>query len=163
VRILKRIGAVLAGLIVLVAIAYPFRGDPIGPISGKRLSGEVVPGPVTDWAFSDEHGLIAVEVRPEDPHSVTTVCFRHDGAFYIPAQNGAEKTWTAYAIADPRVRLKIGDRIYLATATRVDQPADVEALIASARKKYPQLPDGGDAESAERRDGIWLFRIDPRA
>jgi hypothetical protein len=163
VRILKFIGAVLGAAIILVAIAYPFRGDPIGPISGKRLSGEVVLGPVSDWAFTDEHDLIAVEVRPEDPHSVTTVCFRHEGVFYIPAQNGAEKTWTAYATEDPRVRLKIGDRIYLATATRVDQPGDVQALLDSAREKYPQLPDSGDSESAERLEGIWLFRVDPRA
>ena len=71
--------------------------------------------------------------------------------------------WTAYATEDPRVRLKIGDRIYLATATRVDQPGDVQALLDSARKKYPQLPDSGDSESAERLEGIWLFRIDTRA
>ena len=154
-KILKIIGVLLGALAVLAAIGWLFRSNPIGPIAGRALTGAVAAYP-DDWSFSDEHTTIAVEVRPGAPHSVTTICFVHEGALYVPAQSGSTKDWTRYVVADPRVRLKIGDRVFEAVATRVED-ADPETFLASAGKKYPQV-----ASRDEIPDDIWLFRIGPR-
>jgi len=155
-KILKRIGQLLLALVVLAAIAYPLRRDPIGPLAGKRLSGEEAAYPA-DWSFSDEHMLIAVEVRPDDPHSVTTVCFVHEGVLHVPAQGGSEKEWTQMVIADPRVRVKVGDTVYPGRAVRMTDESQREAMLASAGKKYSRLAAAG----SEAPPDVWVFRIEP--
>lgn len=156
-RILKWLGIVVCGILVLAAVAYPFRRDPIGPIAGKRLTGEVASA--TDWAFTDGHMLVKVETRPDDPHSVTTLCFTHEGSLYVPAMDGAGKTWTRYVIEDPRVRIKVGDRIYAGRATRITDPSMGEPLFSAAAAKYPRIAErrGDETPDLER---IWVFRID---
>jgi len=64
------------------------------------------------------------------------VCFVHDGKLYVPAQSGSTKSWTHYAVADPRVRVKIGDRIYPGIATRVTDEALREPIRQAARVRY---------------------------
>ncbi len=125
-------------------------------MAGRQLSGEVVATPVADWSFTDEHTTIAVETRPAAPHSVTTICFTHEGALYVPAQSGSTKSWTYYATADPRVRLKIGDKVYAARASRVTDESLGPALIASARAKY-EIEESNEAPTFE---DVWVFRMD---
>ncbi len=151
--ILKRIGQVLLAIVVLAAIAYPFRRDPIGPLAGKQLTGTEAAAP-DDWSFTDEHMLVALEVRPGDPHSITTLCFVHDGALHVPAQAGSEKQWTQMVLDDPRVRVKVGDAIYPGRATRIVDETERPALIASAARKYERLAGG------EPPPDVWVFRID---
>lgn len=155
-RVLKWLGAALAVLLALAALAYAARTNPIGPVAGRQLTGEVVAEAVEDWSFSDEHPLIAIETRPAAPHSVTVICFSHEGVLYVPAQNAPAKSWPHYAVSDPRVRVKIGDRIYPARATRVDDPELRPALIAAAAAKYDfELP-----QEPAALDDVWVFRID---
>jgi hypothetical protein len=155
-KILKRIGQAILVIAILLAIAYTFRRDPIGPLAGKALTGERMTQTPDDWGFSDEHMQFAVEVRPEDPHSVTTIGFVHDGALHIPAMNGSEKVWPGIAVADPRVQVKIGERVYPGLATRVTEEKQFEAVLASAAQKYPQFDEPGD-----RPPDLWVFRIEP--
>lgn len=150
------------GLLVLVAIgavAYGTRTDPVWRISGRGLTGDVVTAPVTDWSFTDEHMTIAVETRPAAPHSVTTICFTHEGALYVPASGGSAKTWTHFAAADPRVRVKVGEKVYPARASRVTDTALVPALTAAARAKY-DFPAGDDAQAPQ---DIWVFKLESAA
>lgn len=156
-KVLKRVGQVLLVLVVVAAVAYAFRRDPIGPVAGKQLSGEEAPAWPGDWEFTDEYDLVALEVRPDDPHSVTTICFLHEGALYVPSQGGGEKAWPQMVLADPRVRIKVGDTIYRARATRITDDAQRQALLASAAKKYPRIA----AADAEVPPDVWVFRIDP--
>ena len=155
-RILKWLGVVVVALVAIGALAYATRTNPVGPVAGRQLTGEIVRAPVSDWTFTDEHMTIAVETRPAAPHSVTTVCFTHEGALYVPAQRGASKSWTHYATSDPRVRLKIGDKVYPARATRVTDESLAPHLRAAATKKYDF--DAGD-DDPDLED-IWVFRID---
>lgn len=156
-KFLKLLGGALAVLILMAAVLYPLRRDPIAMLAGKELSGSEFGYPAS-WSFSDAHEFCAVEVRPEDPHSVTTICFVHEGVLHVPAQNGSEKEWTAMALDDPRVRVKIGDRIFPGRAVRVvvDDPAPV---FESAARKYARLAGDGPIEPPP---DVWLFRIDPR-
>ena len=155
--ILKWIGTIVAVVVVVVGAAYLFRTDPIFMVSGKRLSGEELPYPA-DWSMCNDHQTVAVETRLDDPHSVTTLCFVHDGALIIPAMNGSEKEWPAHVVRDPRVRVKIGEHVYPAQAERM---ADVslEDLVASVAAKYPQIAEQDPADAP--RD-VWLFRISAR-
>lgn len=155
-KILRILGMALLLLATLGGLAWVFRSDPIGPISGRRLSGDEAAYP-SDWGFSDEFETIALESRPDDPHSVTTICFVHEEALHVPAQGGTEKRWTGYVLEDPRVRLKVGDSVYPARAVRVEV-ADPEVFLASAGKKYPQVAEA----DGELPDDLWLFRIEPR-
>ena len=155
-RILKWLGVVVVALGAIGAVGYATRTDPIGPVAGRALTGEIVVAPVSDWTFTDEHMTIALETRPAKPHSVTTVCFTHEGALYVPAQRGASKSWTHYAVSDPRVRLKIGDKVYPARATRVTDSSLAPGLRAAASEKYDFDADDDDPDFED----LWLFRLD---
>ena len=91
-----------------------------------------------------ERGREAAESRPER-------------RLYVPASDGADKRWARYVLDDPRVRLKVGDRIYPGRATRVTDEALRGTLIEAARGKYPRIVGGMDDEVLAR---IWVFRVD---
>ena len=154
-RALRLIGWIVLVLVIGFGLLWIVRSDPIGPLSGRAFTGEEAPYP-DDWSFSDEHMTIAIEVRPEDPHSVTTICFVVDGVLHVPASNGSKKRWTQYLLEDPRVRLKIGDRVYPANAVRVT-PEDPSYYLKAGGEKYPRLLES----SEDPPDDLWLFRIDP--
>jgi hypothetical protein len=153
-KILRWFGIVLLVIAAGAAAVIGTRTNPLGPIPGRELSGDVVAAPVSDWSFTDEHDLIAVETRPAAPHSVTTICIAHEGALYVPASGASAKSWPYYAIADPRVRVKIGDLVYPVRATRVTDESLRPGLLAAARKKY----DIG--EERPGFDDVWLFKLE---
>lgn len=154
-KFLKYLGIAVALLVVVAVIVVLVRTDPIGPISGKRLSGVEQPFP-DDWMLVNEHPLCALETRIDDPHSVTTLCFVHDGALMIPAGQGSSKTWPRYVLADPRVRVKVGEVVFPGIATRMTE-IPLEDLVASLAVKYPQQFADGPPEDLPA--DIWLFRI----
>ena len=157
-RILKWIGVALAASIIVLAALYAFRTDPVAMIAGKRLSGGEAPYPA-DWSVCNQYATVAVETRPEAPHSVTTLCVvLDDGTLIIPATEGSTKQWTANVAQDPRIRVKIGEVVYPA---RVERALDLTmADIAPAvQAKYPQV--GADAEESPLED-FWIFRVMPR-
>ena len=154
-KILRGIGFTVVALAAVAALLYATRSNPVGPISGRALSGELVATPITDWSFTDEHSLIAVETRPAAPHSVTTICFTHEGALYVPAQGGSAKSWPHYAVSDPSLRILVGDNIYPVRATRVRDETLIPSMLAAAAAKYDFI-----AADGEIPEDIWLFRID---
>ena len=160
-RVLKVLGLVVVAGVLVLALLYVLRTDPIGPLSGKRLSGSEAAFP-TDWTFSDAFELVAVEVRPDDPHSVTTLGFVHDGALHIPAAEGSTKDWTGYVLADPRVRVKVGGIVYPALAERVTE-FDAAAMRRSLGAKYPDLVRDSSATTESAPLDFWLFRIVERS
>jgi hypothetical protein len=153
---LNKLAAGVVALALVAGIAWFFRSDPIFMISGKQLHGKSAPFP-RDWAFSDEYSTIAIETNPKDPHSVTTLCFVHEGVLYLPAQGGSEKQWTQFVLENPRVRLKVGDRIFHAKAERV-MPLDIFEYTDSLGSKYPKMKDQSPEDLPE---DLWLFRIRP--
>ncbi len=156
-KFLKIVSHATLTLLFVLYIAYQFRTDPIGILAGKKVTGEEVSYPA-DWSFSDEHMLIAVESRPGNPHSVTTVCFVHEGDLYVPAREGSTKDWPSYVLADNRVRLKIGEKIYPAAMERVTAMTLVD-MGPSLAKKYPQF---ADATPEDIPPDTWLFKVIPR-
>jgi hypothetical protein len=152
---------VVAILVILGAVAgtlYARRTNPIQFISGRQLTGEIVSEPVSDWSFAKDEATVAIETRSGAPYSVTTWCFVHEGKLYIPASAGSTKTWTHFAAADPRVRVKIGNQIYPGIATRITDDTLREPMREIARAKY-NLPAQMPANMGSPSD-VWLFRID---
>ncbi len=136
---------------------------------GVWLSGELVETPVTDWSFTDEIPEIFVETRTwyGIPHSVTTVCVAHNGTLYVPSVyfEGGEfpdaRFWNRNVVRDPRVRLKIGERIFEREAVLVEDPAEWnEVLDAFGRKSSFWKDLAEKPESA--RPKIIFFRMDTR-
>jgi hypothetical protein len=161
-KIARGVGYAVIVIAVLAVIAFATRSNPLGPIAGRALSGELVAAPVEDWAFTDESSLIAVETRPAAPHSVTTICFVHDGVLYVPAQGGSAKSWTHYAVSNPSVRLLIDGRIYPVTATRIADASLRPELTEAVASKYDFVRES-IGEGGELPDDLWLFRMDPAA
>ena len=127
---------------------------------GLWLKGEVVTTPVTDWSFVDkvEHpgrslNTVLVETRTPYfiPHSVRTMPFVRDGRLYIRSHQDRmdvqfpnDKSWTANVARDPRVRIKIGDKLYEATMVLVADRAQAIALLGRNPETLEKGPDGKD-------------------
>ena len=127
---------------------------------GLWLKGEVVTTPVTDWSFVDkvEHpgrslNTVLVETHTPYfiPHSVRTMPFVRDGRLYIRSHQDRmdvpfpnDKSWTANVSRDPRVRIKIGDKLYLATMVLVADRAQAIALLGRNPEIVEKAPDGQD-------------------
>ncbi len=155
-KILKGTGLTLLAVLIVGGLAFLLRSDPIEMIPGKRLSGKVVATPST-WEICNQHYTMALEARPEDPHSVTVGCFEYEGGLYIPASNPAEKLWPQLVEKDPNVRVKIGENVYLAKAERTDQLSK-EVLYELMSAKYPDyahLVKPGESSGIT----MWIFRI----
>src|SRR5579862_9268586 len=125
---------------------------------GLWLKGEVVTAPVTDWSFVDkvEHpgrslNTVLVETRTPYfiPHSVRTIPFVRDGRLYIRSHQDRmdlkfpnDKSWTGNVARDPRVRIKIGDKLYEATMVLVADRAQAIAVLGRNPEILEKGPDG---------------------
>ena len=156
--IAKYIGLPVLALVLILGMAYAFRTDPIMMLSGKSLSGEELAYP-EDWLFTNEYPTIKVETNPENPHSVTTLCFIREGTLIIPAQEGHTKKWPQYVLEDNRVRIKVGDNIYPARLTLVEKDAKIKEMGPFIAIKFP---DRAPPKPGEGPKNIWLFEVSPR-
>lgn len=156
-KFLKWAGVAIGAVAVVAATLYLFRTDPIFMVSGKRLSGDELPYP-SDWSICNDHQTVAVETRLDDPHSITTGCFVHQGELFIPAQTGSDKQWTAIVARDPRIRLKIGEYVYPARAERITDFA-MQEMLPSIAAKYPRIAELGPEQMPQ---DVWMFRITSR-
>ena len=130
----------LLGVLAIAGlVAYFFRTDPIGPISGKSLSGQEVVYSISAPICLGED-TIALESRLNNPHSVTALCFPYGDSLMVLALRGAEKEWTGYVSDDSSVRIKSGGVIYRANALRVEH-VSLPSVADSIGRKYPNYAD----------------------
>ena len=135
------------GLVSLRLLGY----EPRDQRPGLWLAGDRVTEPVTDWAFTENHQEIFVQTRTPYliPHSVTTYCTVYEGDLYLFSayyQGGVfpdERGWNRNVMRDPRVRLKIGDRLFDQTVSHVTDAEKHEAVHASFVAKYPEWSSPG--------------------
>ncbi len=112
-------------LAILGALFVSGCGGPFLVFPGGALRGEVAGEPVSDWSFADD-AFIDLETRPGDPYSVELNYVVKDGRLYIDPAEG--RTWLEHIRADPRVRVRLGDRVYPATAVLVGRPGELEGF-----------------------------------
>ncbi len=134
---------------------------------GLWLSGEVEAGAVRDWSFSDANEEIFVETRTwyGVRHSVTIWGAAQDGRFYLPSLYYGEEEypnaryWNRNVVCDPRVRVKIGDRLFEGTAELVSDEGERSRAADAFRNKYPAYEEYGREPGAK-----WIFlRFEPDA
>ena len=125
---------------------------------GLWLKGEVVGTPVTDWSFINDvpHpgrsiNTVLVETRTPYfiPHSVRTMPTVRNGVFYLRSHQDRmdlqfpyDKSWTADVARDPRVRIKIGDKLYEATLVLIADRTQAIAVLGRNPEVREQGPDG---------------------
>ena len=153
-KLLKVMGGILAGLLLLLGILRITGFGPIGDTPGPHnypglwLSGEVVTTPVTDWSWVDQRKARTVKVQTNTwyliPHSVTTYCVTYNGQLYLTSvyPAGVEyphgRNWNANVARDPHVRIKIDGKLYDRKLVYVTDPSEKAAVLVAKGKKYPE-------------------------
>jgi hypothetical protein len=161
---MRKLQSTVGALVLLAAVGCL---EPKDQRPGLYVSGEVVSEPVEDWSFTDGVREIAVETRAWYllPHSVTTHCASLDGQLYVGSlyRGGGEfpdaRAWNRNAVRNPRVRLRIGEKIYRVQAQPVSDPAEVQAAFAAIAAKYPQPWGAVFAQPEAERPGVHFFRM----
>ena len=145
------------GVVVFISCAalVTLACGPIVMVPGGELSGEVVPAPAS-WDFTDEVDTVQLETRPSDPYSVNIWALAIADSIYVVAGGGDETTWARHIEADPRVRLRVNDKLYELTAVAANSDADRALFLTAAKKKYDFDSEGENTEKAV------LYRLNPR-
>jgi len=112
-------------VLVVVLAVLTACGGPVLIFPGGALQGEVVQEPVTDWSFVDDL-FVDLETRPEQPYSVELNYFVREGKLYVDPAEG--RRWLDYIRADPRVRVRFGDKVYPLEAVLVGRPGELEGF-----------------------------------
>ena len=126
---------------------------------GLWLTGEVVREVVTDWDFvnhlddPERANTVMLETRTwyGIPHSVTIGIVGRGDKLYIHAHSDEnrmrtpfpnDKFWTQNVSRDPRVRLKIEDKIYEATVALMTDRDEVAGVMGRDPVTVERGPDG---------------------
>jgi hypothetical protein len=128
---------------------------PLGPFAGGRLAGSVVTEASSDWSFTRDVKIVQLETRPDRPWSVNLGCVDWNGALYVGTEDPSDR-WVRNIEADPRVRLRIGERIWERRAVRVTDPNEWTGAGLALFRKYDLHYEAGETE-----EHGWLFRLDP--
>ncbi len=143
--------ALLAAITIILLSLRVFGFEPQDQRPGLWLAGELVEQPVNDWSFTDAHEEIYVQTRTQYgiPHSVTTYCVVYDDEFYLfSAYYGGgtfpdDRSWNRNVIRDPRVRLKIGDRLFDQRVSHLTDETMRSSVHQAFIDKYPQWNSPG--------------------
>ena len=141
----------------LISFAICFAVLACGPtlvIPGGELSGTREPAP-SDWTWTDDVSTIQLETRPEDPYSVNIWVVAKGDTLYVHAGKN-RSALVENMEADPAVRVRVGERIFELTASRVEDQAEFDAFADGYEKKYSTRPRN------ENVDEAYLFRLAPR-
>ena len=151
-RAAKMIGITVPLMVAVALVSLRFLGyEPRDQRAGLWLAGDLVTQLVVDWSFTEDHQEIFVQTRTSYliPHSVTTYCTVYDGDLYLFSayyEGGVfpdGRSWNRNVMRDPRVRLKIGDRLFDQTVSHVTDAETREAVHARAVAKYPEWSSPG--------------------
>lgn len=148
----KKIGVALILVVAGALVSLRVLGlNPSDQRPGLWLTGELAAEAVSDWSFTEDHQEIFVQTRTRYgmPHSVTTYCTLYDGDLYLFSayyQGGVfpdDRGWNRNVMRDPRVRLKIGGRLFDQTVAHVTDSDTRQAVHTSFEAKYPQWSSPG--------------------
>ena len=124
---------------------------PTGFFSGGRLDGEVTPIP-EGWALTESRGVGQLETQPDDPYSVNIAYTIIEGSLFINAGD-TETNWVQNIAANPSVRLRVGDAIYLAEAQRVTDRPTIEEFGRAWTAQSSFYRDPAEL------DEVWIYRL----
>lgn len=130
----------------------------------------------TDWSFTDAVEVVQLETRTPYliPHSVNLEIARVNQQLYLfsayapPAPGERDlrdrfpegRFWNRMVLRDPRVRLKIFNRLFDMRAYHVTDPSEVERARQAFTSKYANLVDLQSRPEAQR-PRLHFFRLEP--
>ena len=166
-RVLMGLLAVLLVVLGGLLVGARFADGPIAIIAGGPFtSGELVSGPEPDWSFVRDVREVEFQLL-EPARSRTTWILHHEGKAYIPCGYMTTwwgrlwKQWPREAEKDPRIVLRIGDRLYERRLVRIRDGAVVAPLLVELGRKY-----AGGREiplEAVTTGNLWLYELAPRS
>jgi len=143
-------------LVVALAIALTSAacGGPFLLLPGGQLEGDVASVPA-DWSFTHDVSTIQIETNPAEPYSVNIWAVGVDASLYVHA--GANRTtWVEHLDTDPRVRARVGDKIYELASTRVTDAGEFASFADAYESKYGVRPRNENVAE------IYLLRLAAR-
>ncbi|MBT70586.1 MAG: hypothetical protein CMQ15_00865 [Gammaproteobacteria bacterium] len=131
--------------------------EPSDSRPGLWLSGEVEAFP-SDWSFSDDFELIAVQVDTPYglPHSVTIWCVQVDGNLYIAARAPESKNWPGWVEKNPDIKLKFGDRVFEGRLQKLEDPDAIGPISTAYSIKYHLTQDLNNDDEGPRS---WFWQV----
>lgn len=144
---------------------------------GFWLTGDVVTAPVGDWSFVDAIPNVQIQTHTSYllPHVLTTDIVRVGQQLYLfseyyPPPKGKPDTrgdfpqarfWNRMVVRDPRIRVKIGDRLFDMRAYPLTDPAQIDVVRQAFLAKYADVRQR-DAAPEARRPALYFFRLEPQ-
>jgi hypothetical protein len=127
-----------------------------GPVPGGALSGQAAAAPAS-WQGELPSGrrICEIEARPAHPYSIQVECFLFEDKLHVQSHRWAlsswwpVQSWAAVLIANPDVRVRLGDELFDLRAVRVLDEAQRESVLRF--RGYDPVPPG-----------IVVFRFEPR-
>ena len=148
-----------------------YRGD-----LGFWLSGDPVSTPITDWSFTDTIPTVQIETRTWYliPHVLRTDIARNGAQLYLFSEYFAPKPgqrdyrddfpnarfWNRMVIRDPRIRTKIGDRLFLMRVYPLKDTSEVALARQAFLDKYADVRKEQELPES-RRSKLYFFRLEP--
>jgi hypothetical protein len=149
-----------------------YRGD-----VGFWLTGDLVKTPVTDWSFIDEISNVQIETRTWYlvPHVLRTDIARNNQQLYLfseyfaPAPGKPDlrerfpeaRFWNRMVVRDPRIRVKIGNRLFDMRAYPLTDPNEISVARQAFLSKYADVR-AQEASPESRRPAMHFFRLEPQ-
>ncbi len=149
-----------------------YRGD-----VGFWLTGDLVKTPVTDWSFIDEISNVQIETRTWYlvPHVLRTDIARNNQQLYLfseyfaPAPGKPDlrerfpeaRFWNRMVVRDPRIRVKIGNRLFDMRAYPLTDPSEISVARQAFLSKYADVR-AQEALPESRRPAMHFFRLEPQ-
>jgi hypothetical protein len=145
-------------LVLLAGAAGWFFYCPCERVPGGWLLGDTVVQPVTDWSFANDAPLCQVQVQAHNvPHSINLNCMSSAGLLYLSCAQCEGKMWSTAALKDPEARLRVGERVYPVTLTRITDDGELDIAWRARENKLGRDPD------RPREAGWWSFRVESRS
>ncbi|TVS14810.1 MAG: hypothetical protein EA417_14585 [Gammaproteobacteria bacterium] len=170
---LARAGGAVLGVIAIILLVLAVAGFlvwffacPCERTPGSYLFGEVVEEPVRDWTFANEVRLCQIQVATRPlPHAINLNCMAtDDGELYLSCAQCDGKRWSTAALARPEARLRLDDRVYPVTLTRITDSDLKDRAWAARIKKIHALRGGAldDPPDTPRPDddAWWSFHVE---
>jgi hypothetical protein len=127
--------------------------EPIGPLPGTSLAGNVEPAP-ENWSALDTSRTIQLETLVDKkPYSVNIWGVGLGQYYYVASAKGAESRWAKRIARNNQVRLRIDQSIFELTAIIVTDQAERDKAALAFQHKY-------DIEQSEDFPDAIVYRLE---
>ena len=134
-KALFRSGVIRCGVLINLVLLLGACQTPFLVFAGGAIPAQAAA--VESFAFAESFKILTLETRPEKPYSVFLRVTVIDEHLYIDAAQ--KRHWHRYIKEDPQVRIKLGSKVYAATA-QVVTDENIRKRFLAGRTIYRLVP-----------------------